>query len=411
MDTLWLFFGLNYFAQGMGGLVFEPLSYLLKDRLHLSAGQSSVFVFWMTLPFLVKPLFGLATDLLPVRGRRRRPYLAAVCALSMIAWLALAGLRSYGYAALLGLMILTNVGLVGSDVVCDAVMVEQGQACGKTGLFQAVQLTALYAALVLSGVGGGWLSAHASMRSVFLISAFFSALVLLSSRWTREPKAQPSAWRAGGRALLDLARGRRFWAVSAFIFLWSFYPFLGTAQFYYQADALKLSPIFIGLTTTLAGAAGALGAAFYGRTVGRRWSTDEWTRAAVWLGAPMSLLYLAYRGPGTVAAVSVVFGFAGVAFRLGLMDLAAQSCPAGAEATAFAAYMAVFDLSAAASNTLGGKAWDWLLLRLPAYDAMALLALVGTAATAACWPLLPAVLGAPGRAGSRQSDLAPAVVT
>src|SRR5438270_9353396 len=97
MDRIYLFFALNYLAQGLSGAVYEPISYLLKDGLKLDAGASSVFVFWITLPFLLKPLFGLVTDLLPVGRLRRRPHLILVSAVAAAAWLRLASLKSYSY--------------------------------------------------------------------------------------------------------------------------------------------------------------------------------------------------------------------------------------------------------------------------------------------------------------------------
>src|SRR6185436_10148370 len=57
------FFLINYFAQGAVAIIFEPLDYLLKDRLHLTPGDASGFLAWMTFPLLFKPLFGLVADL------------------------------------------------------------------------------------------------------------------------------------------------------------------------------------------------------------------------------------------------------------------------------------------------------------------------------------------------------------
>ena len=74
-DSLYLFCAVNYFAQGMAGIVYEPVNYLLKDGLKLSAGQAAVFVAWMTAPFVIKPLFGLLTDLVRLPGGLRRPHL------------------------------------------------------------------------------------------------------------------------------------------------------------------------------------------------------------------------------------------------------------------------------------------------------------------------------------------------
>ena len=401
-DRLYLFCAVNYFAQGMSGLVYEPVSYLLKDGLKLSAGEAAVFVAWMTAPFLIKPLFGLLTDLVPLPGGLRRPHLVLGAALGMTSWLALALLPNYRYGPLLALLTLVNFSTVFCDVVCDGVMVEMGQAGGKTGTYQAVQIGTLYATLVLTGAGGGWLCAHAPVRGVFALAALFPLLIAASALWVREPPSlanSPSRAQArvGLHSLLGLLAGRRFWAMCLMIFLWNFYPFLGTAQFYYQSETLRFGPVYIGMLSTLGGLAGVAGAGFFGATV-RKWGTDRFLRTGVVVAGATSLLYLLYAGPVSAAVLTLLFGFLGVVFRLVLMDMAAQSCPRHAEATAFALYMAVFNLAALASNAAGGRLYD-LMRRVfqaasnPAYCAAAVLILIGTACTIACWWLLPAVTG------------------
>lgn len=386
-DRLYLFFALNYLAQGLSGFVYEPISYLLKDGLGLSAGPASAFVFWTTIPFLLKPVFGLATDLVPIGRRRRRPHIVAVSLLAAASWLALAALPRPSYYPLLALLLLVNVGTVGADVVCDGVMVEQGKASGRTGVFQAVQIAILYVGLVASGLGGGWVTTHLPLRASFALAGALALLDGVSALWSRETEVASAAPR-GVRGLRELLVSRRFWALAALIFLWSFAPFLGTAQFYYQSQALGLSPGFIGLLNALGGVAGALGAAAYGALVSR-WGTARLVKASVWLGAPVSLGYLLFLGPASTAAATFVVGFFNVGLRLALMDLAAQSCPDWGEATAFAAYMAVFNLAASASNAVGGSGYDLLLARaFSPYQAAAILTIAGSACTAACWPLL-----------------------
>jgi predicted MFS family arabinose efflux permease len=393
MDSIYIFFAVNYFAQGMSGLVYEPISYLLKDKLGLNAGQSSVFIFWMTLPFLVKPVLGLLSDLVPFRGRRRGPHIMAVSALACAAWLTLAAQRSWSYAPLLALLMLVNAAVVMSDVVCDGVMVEQGKEGDKTGIYQAFKLAVMYGSLIVTGMGAGWLASHVSYSRIFALAAVFPALVFAASFWAREPVVA-DAPRQGWRALAGMAKERRFWMLGAVIFLWSFFPFLGTAQFYYQSQTLKLSPVFIGFLSTLAGVSGVVGAGLYGRVVGRVWSTKTLVRAAVLVGCPLSLLYLFYLGPVSVTVVEFVWGAAGVFFRLALIDLAAKSCPVFGEATAFAAYMAFFSLAEAVSNMVGGRLYDRLPAHLsflpdPVYGTVAVLALVGSLCTLSCWWLLP----------------------
>ena len=387
-DRIYLFFAVNYFAQGMGGLAYEPVSYYLKDALGLGPTQAAMFVAWMTLPLTIKPLFGLLTDFLPWAGKRRAPHLIAVSLLTSLGWMLLAGLKSPNYRAALALLILVNVGFVLSDVVCDAVMVERGKEQGRTGLFQAVSIGTLYATLIVTGLGGGWLAQHASYRSIFLMTACFPVLTALSARWVDESGVgdiKETAAR-GWTGLSGMLRDPKAWAVALGIFLWSFCPFLGTAQFYYQSEAIHLSPLFIGGLSTVGGLAGLGGAALFARLTGG--GTDKVARASIWLGAPLSLLYLLYRGPYSIAILTVLFSLTGVVFRLAWMDLAAKSCPDGAEATVFAAYMAVFNIAASASNTLGGKFYESLTAAHGAYAAMVILSFVGTAGTVAAWPCL-----------------------
>ncbi len=392
-DRLYIFLAATYLAEGFSGVAYEPISYLLKNDLHLSAGQSATFVWWMTFPFLIKPLFGFLSDLIPVGRLRRKPQIMIAAGAAAAAWVALARMRHYDYGLVLSLLILVNVGMCSSDVVCEAVMVEQGQKDKATGAYQAVKVGALYAALVATGIGGGWLYVHVPLRFIFGLTALFPLMIFTSAAFSRERD-----FRARGAARLAILKpffkDRRFWVLGVVLFLWSFYPFLGTAQFYYQNDVLKFGPVFIGFLTTLSGVLGVAAAAFYARVAGRVWSTRSLVKGAVLFGCPLSLLFAFYVGPASAIAVTVIWGLAGVFFRLSLMDLAAQVCPPYAEATAFAIFMAAFDLAEAGSNALGGELYDWLRAEFawsshPAYAAVLGLCAIGACCTLSCWWLLP----------------------
>jgi MFS family permease len=382
---LLFFFAVNYLAQGMVGIVYEPIFYILKDSLGLDAAQSAAFVAWMTAPFLLKPLLGLLTDLFPLKGRLRSPHLALSAALGALGWLTLAlGPAKPSYWFLLLLLMGVNAAVVFGDVVCDGVMVQAARRQGSSARFQAVQVGTLYVTLVVTGLGGGWLSAHAGPRLVFGLACGLSLLSLFSAFWVEEPAVARPRW-SGLTALYGLFLSRRFWALSSAIILWNFTPLLGSAQFYFQSEHLKFGPMFIGLLTTLGGLAGAVGAAVFGRLAGRRLPLERLLFAGVWLGGPLQLLYLFYGGALSAVLITLFLAFTGVIFRLALMDLAARSCPKGAEATAFAAYMSMFNLAAWASNTAGGKLYG--ALASPA-AASALLCAVAAAATLASWPLV-----------------------
>ncbi|MFA5141310.1 MAG: MFS transporter [Elusimicrobiota bacterium] len=387
-DRVYLFFIATYFAQGMVGIAYQPVSHLLKDTLGLTAAQSATFIAWMTLPLLAKPLLGVLTDAFPLANRRRAPYLLLASAATSAGWAALACTGNYSYWPVLTLLTIVNVGMAFSDVLCDGVMVELGKARAKTGPYQAAQLGTLYITLLATGVGGGWLAQHAPFRLVFGLTAVFPLFIFLSTFAVPEKPVENAAQgvRRLRRGMSSFLLNRSFWAAALVILLFNFTPFLGTAQFYYQEDALGFSRLFIGVLTSVGGIAGALGAAAFWWLCGRGLDTSRLIRWSVLAGGPLTLLYLCYRGTVSAVVLTAFFGLAGVVMRLSLMDLLAQACPKHGEATAFALFMSVFNLAAWASNTLGARVYDAGASR--AHGTMAVLIILGAASTLACWPLL-----------------------
>src|SRR6516164_2843110 len=75
---LLLFFALVYVVEGLGqivGLISQPLNYYLKEVHGWSPLQVTAFVTLFNLPWIIKPLYGLVSDFLPLFGYRRNSYL------------------------------------------------------------------------------------------------------------------------------------------------------------------------------------------------------------------------------------------------------------------------------------------------------------------------------------------------
>lgn len=392
-DRLPLFFISVYLAQGLIGVAYEPISYLLKDSLGLGPGASAKFIAWMTLPILLKPLLGLLTDALPLAGRRRVPWLLLAAASTALAWATLAAMPSYTYLPALLLLAAANAGIVFSDVLCDGVMVEHGKSDNKTGVYQSLQIGTLYACALITGLGGGWLAQHASYRAVFALTALCPLLILGSTSFVTESVSEAGAPQRAAGGLWSLLRSPGFWSVAAVIFLVNFSPFQGTAFFYFQSESLRFSKPFIGLLTSIDGIAGLAGAALFGRWC-RAFNPRLLARAAAWSAAPLTLLWLFYSGPASAVALTALFGFAGVAARLALMDLAARACPEGGEATAFALFMSVFNLAAWSSNAAGAAAYG-ALAPAGSARAMSILIVASAAFSLAALPLLPSLPPSP----------------
>jgi hypothetical protein len=90
------FFAVVYVAQGMWSLPNQALGMALEDR-RVSASGIEAFFAAGTLPWLLEPAYGIRSDLVPIAGRCRVPYLVMACALG--AGRALAISAPYGLEA------------------------------------------------------------------------------------------------------------------------------------------------------------------------------------------------------------------------------------------------------------------------------------------------------------------------
>jgi MFS family permease len=112
------------------------------------------------LPWTIKPLFGLLSDFVPLFGSRRRNYLllangAAAVSLFLLAFVPI---EPGSLWLLFALLLPTTMAIALGDVIVDALMVEKGQPLGLTGRFQSMQWAAANAALLLTGVLGGYVA-------------------------------------------------------------------------------------------------------------------------------------------------------------------------------------------------------------------------------------------------------------
>jgi MFS family permease len=396
-----IFFAAVYFVQGFAepkaGIAAQPIFFLLKDELQLSASQTATFIALTGIAWNVKPLYGLISDLVPFAGYRRRSYLLVTTGMAALGWLALGLLPDYPYGLTLLILGLTGLGLAFTDVLCDAVMVEEGKPRGLTGRFQSIQWAAIYAASLVAGIGGGYLSAHVSYSRSFLLVATFPAISFAASWYAvREPRSRFDRTTVAA-TFAALRRGFRsgpLWRAAVFLFLLNFSPSFGVPLQYYMVDVLGISKVQLGLLDTLGSGAAMAGAVLFGR-YGRDIPLRRLLNAAIGIGVAGTLAYYGLVGWWSAVLLTVTVGFATIIAFLATMDLAARAVPTHAEGTFFAALMSVNNLATTGSAALGG----WL------YDLVGLnwLIAVSAATTAACWLLVPWVkaetLAVPTRAG------------
>jgi predicted MFS family arabinose efflux permease len=377
-------FAIVYFAQGMWYLPVQVITISLKD-LGLSAGQVADFFAITIIPWLIKPVYGLISDFVPLFGYRRKSYLYLTSASAGIAGLVLGLTGDQSYWRMAYLFTAMALGLAFTDVLIDALMVENGKPLGLTGAFQSVQWAAIMTASILVGELGGFLAEHRLLRESFFITACFPLVSLLMAVFVvREAPAPPAGkeFRETWASIRAALRVRDTWIVGVFIFFFTFSPSFGPALLFYQTDVLGFSQQFIGHLLALAAIGAVVGAVIYA-PVSRRMPLRSLINLSIGLSVVGTLAYLVYRDAWSAILIDTVFGCVAMVTQVAFLDLAAKSCPRHVEATFFALFASIYNVGTQASQNVGGRLYDQLGY-LP-------LVLISAAMTAATWLLVPLV--------------------
>ncbi|HTU25837.1 MAG TPA: MFS transporter [Pirellulales bacterium] len=397
---LCVLFGALYFTQGVSepteGLVVQPTRWLLKSWGETNE-QITSFAAWITLPWLLKPLYGLVADFLPLGRNRRKNYLILTTAVAAFGFLALYFFPPGAHAErwLFWALFVPTVAVAFTDVVVDALMIGVGQPRGITGHLQSVQWTAIWAATILNGELGGIFSDGLAVRGAFLLCSLAAAMAWMIACSLRDdpppPDEAPShgvTWRETRDEMLDAVRHPVLWLLIAFLVLWNFTPLSMTVVYLHWTRVLGFDEVFYGHTVVWL-AAGAMAASLAYGLYCRRVTRAFLMHLSIVLGIAATWAYWMVWEPKTAGIVSALVGFTHMTATLILLDLAAQICPVRSAGTVFGVLMAVQNGSVMAATWWGGELYDAWLARWGAKPAFQLLVGISALPIAACWLLVP----------------------
>ena len=360
-----LFFAVVYTVEGIGqakvGIVWQPLTYFLKQTLGWTPLQVAASLAILDVPWMVKPLYGAVSDFLPLFGYRRRFYLlvANLAAVAAFLWVS----RETTPGAIVFALLLTSVAMAVSSTLCGALLVENGQRFGTSGAFVNQQWlwfnVALMGAALLGGALVQWLSAAAALHAAALIAAAAPLAVLGGLALVREQRSglDPAALRGRLLAFLAAFRSRTLWLIAGFLFCYYFSPGFGTPLYFHMTDRLGFSQAFIGALASV-GALGWIAGGLLYRWALVRLSTYTLLKLSVLCGTVSTLAYLGMVNPATAVLVYFAGGVAGMIANIATLTLAAEHCPPGAEGFAFAGLMSVINLATPLSDTSGAYLYE-----------------------------------------------------
>ena len=181
IDHLLLFFALVYVVEGLGqigGLISQPLNNYLKASLGWTPLQITGFITLFNLPWIIKPVYGLVSDFVPLFGYRRKSYLLLVNVAAIVGFIWVTQLTAPG-DLLIPLMI-TAYTMAISSTLCGAVLVENGQRLHESGTFVNQQWLWFNIAAMAAAVGGGQLVQHLSPAGALHSAAAIIAVAPLA---------------------------------------------------------------------------------------------------------------------------------------------------------------------------------------------------------------------------------------
>lgn len=295
--------GTPYFVQGTSNLALIPILYFIKFGLGMGDAGGQLFDSLRGAGWFVKPLWGYISDRVRLFGYHRKSWFVLMACLAVVSWMLTAALSFAGVRVPLVFLITFNLAFASYafiDVVCDALMVAEGQRLRRVGAFVNFQWTVLAIANAGAVFLGGWLQSKVEAGtiepwSIFLLTGlpplFTAAVGLRNIDEEKVPaRERPAAWSLSRARLAHLAaaarslprrfaefrqRNRVIWLLVLFIFFWQFNPSVGYIERSYLIDERAFTSISFGVILSAGSIVFLLSILTY-RWVVRRFPKIQW---------------------------------------------------------------------------------------------------------------------------------------
>jgi Major Facilitator Superfamily len=357
------------FGSPSGGLIDIPISFFLKNRLHLEASELANFRLVAAIPLYLSCVFGFIRDSWNPFGMQDRGFMLLFGAISAALY-ALFAFIPVTYATLLAAMVLltTSFLFVSSAQHGLTSMIGQqhamtGQASAAWNIFASIPAVA---ALLIGGALSGALedrNADQAVRLLFLAGAAVMAVLALYAVWRPASvfdNVRPER-DATARPLNDLKRLVRHWPIYPALLiwlLWNFAPGSATPLQYYLQNTLHAQDAQWGQWNAIFALSfiptfmvfGVLCQKFALRTL-LLWGT------VVAIPQLVPLLFIDSMTGALIAAVPI--GLMGGVATAAYLDLIIRSCPPGLQGTTLMMSSGLYFIASRFGDVLGTSLYDY----------------------------------------------------
>ncbi|MBU6450957.1 MAG: MFS transporter [Cyanobacteria bacterium REEB67] len=361
-SRLMWFFAFVYVAEGLAqvsGLLRQPINHFLYDGLHWDSVQVGKYMLVLGIPWMIKPLYGLISDCVPLFGYRRKSYLFLFNFAATAALVAMTRLTDPGYIIWALFIIVTA--MAASSALCGGLLVEHGKHSGLASKFCSQQTLWVNLANIVAALTGGWLcSAYApsgALHHAAFIALFAPLLVVASTGYlVEEEKSQMNLaqLKLGLTSIWQTLRSKTTWGIAAFLMLWAFNPGFGGPLYQHMTGPLAFSQGFIGTLNVVMAAGAALGGLLYMKVLSQRYSIKKLATCLIVSGALMQACFVFMVGHDSALVLNFFEGLFTAMALLNAHVIAANRCPDHAEGFMYGILLSAANVSFSASQAVGG---------------------------------------------------------
>ncbi len=356
------------FGAPNGGFIEVPVTFFLKNRLHLAAHQVALFRLVAAVPLYLGVVFGFARDTFNPLGRRDRGFFILFGAATSAIYLFFA-FSPITYA---GLMAAVAFSTITFQFVASAQMgltSALGQQHVMSGRIAAAWNVFLYVPVLTANFLGGTLSqmlegqkADQAARILFLAGAAVMATVAVYGLWRPASVFDNiQAERvAGASRLADLKRLVRHWPIYpalAIWLLWSFSPGSATPLQFFMQNTLHATDAQWGEWNAIFVAGFIPTFLLFGwlcRRVRLRSLLFWGTLVAVPQMVPLAFIHSVNQALVAAAIIGLLGGVCTAAYT----DLIIRSCPPGLQGAVLMMFWALYYVAARFGDILGADLYD-----------------------------------------------------
>ena len=351
-----------YLATPSGYLVDIQVSYFLKNQLHATATQISVFRLVTAIPIYLGFAPGLIRDQWNPFGMRDRGYFVifAPIAAGAFIWMAISRITYQGLLIGMLLAMLSSRFLAAAYQGLLALVGQEKLMSGRLSVVWQAVSTLLYA---VGAFASGYVSEHLRPSETLFLVAGLTGCIALMGLWKpgavfRGVYDKPQARRTNFVGdVKRLVKHRAIYPAVFILFLWNFAPGAATPLQFYLTNELHASDAVYSYWNGIFLVSFIPTYLLYGYLC-QRMALNKLLWCATIVAVPQWIAFAFVNSANLALAMAAPIGLLGGMATAAYFDLAMRSCPPGLQGTLMMLADGVYLLSLRGSDVLGARIYS-----------------------------------------------------